>query len=290
MLSKQTIDSDQFDRQKRIAGWDQDAVSKLKILVVGAGALGNEVVKGLAQIGVGQITLVDYDKIVKANLNRCVFFCPMDAANGLYKARVIATRARSINKKIKITPVIKNVEQLSEDFYSQFDFAFSCLDNLGARLHLNSHCYGKVPLIDGGTTGFFGKVQVVLAPSACLECAMSQKDYQLLWRKYSCVGDPLDFVDPKTPALSTTNSIVAALQVNEMIKLVHCASSVSSKAIRPQPKVVGKESAGASNVEQARWLFDNTLVGKYLFYDGVRNTQTTYSVGRRETCPVHAQP
>ncbi len=287
MLEKPSIDADQFDRQKRIAGWDQDAISKLNVLVVGAGALGNEVVKGLAQIGVGRITLVDFDRIVKANLNRCVFFCPMDAANGLFKARVIATRARSINKKIRITPILKNVEELPENFYSQFDYVFSCLDNLGARLHLNSHCYGKVPLIDGGTTGFFGKVQVVIAPSACLECAMSEQDYQFLWRKYSCVGDPLDFIDPKTPALSTTNSIIAALQVNEMIKLVHCAASLERKGGKPQPKVVGEEQGGQSNVEQAKWLFGNTLVGKYLFYDGVRNTQAVFSVERRQGCPVH---
>ena len=76
-------------------------------LAFGAGALGNEVVKGLAQIGVGRITVVDFDRIVKANLNRCVFFCPMDAANGLYKARVIATRARSIKRKI-YSPSTKN--------------------------------------------------------------------------------------------------------------------------------------------------------------------------------------
>jgi molybdopterin-synthase adenylyltransferase len=281
------IDYDQFDRQKRIAGWDQDAISKLNILVVGAGALGNEVVKGLAQIGVCKITLVDYDQIVKANLNRCVFFCPMDAANGLFKARVIATRARAINKKLKVTAVLKKVEDLPEDFYSQFDYAFSCLDNLGARLHLNSHCYGVVPLIDGGTTGFFGKVQVVIAPSACLECSMSEQDYQFLWRKYSCVGDPLDFIDPKTPALSTTNSIVAALQVNELIKLVHCASGLSS-TVGHSPKIVGQKQDAASGIEQAKWLLDNTLAGKYLFYDGVRNTQAIFTVERREKCPVHA--
>jgi molybdopterin/thiamine biosynthesis adenylyltransferase len=287
MTPVHAIDADQFDRQKRISGWDQDAISRLNVLVVGAGALGNEVVKGLAQIGVCKITLVDFDRIVKANLNRCVFFCPMDAANGLYKARVIATRARSINKKLVITPVLKKVEDLPEEFYPQFDYVFSCLDNLGARLHLNSHCYGKVPLIDGGTTGFFGKVQVVIAPSACLECAMSEQDYQFLWRKYSCVGAPLDFIDPKTPALSTTNSVVAALQVNEMIKLVHCAASLEGDPGRRHPKVVGKERQEGSNLEQAKWLFGNTLVGKYLFYDGVRNAQAAFTVERRQGCPVH---
>jgi molybdopterin/thiamine biosynthesis adenylyltransferase len=265
-----SVDSDQFDRQKRIVGWDQEAVSKSRVLVVGAGALGNEVVKGLAQIGVERIALVDYDRIVKANLNRCVFFRPMDAAANLFKARVVSARVHSVNKRTKVSAVLKKVEELPEKFFDKFDCAFSCLDNLGARLHLNAQCYGKTPLIDGGTTGFFGKVQAVRAPSACLECAMSRQDYALLWMKYSCVGDPLDFVDPKMPALSTTNSVVAALQVNEFVKLAHSA-----------------EAAGADSSNPDSLISSNTLVGKYLFYDGLRNSQEIFSVGKREDCPVH---
>ena len=277
------IDADQFDRQKRIAGWNQEAVSKSRVLVVGAGALGNEVVKGLAQIGVERITLVDFDKVVKANLNRCVFFCPRDAANGEFKARVISKRIRSVNKKTQVRAVIKKAEELGEDFYSNFDVAFSCLDNIGARLHVNANCYGKAPLIDGGTTGFFGKVQVACSPSSCLECAMSRQDYQLLWRKYSCLGDPLDFMDPKTPALSTTNSIVAALQVNEFVKLVHSNGLIAKP--HKAPRLAGESSTEKTD---SSWLLGSTLVGKYLYYDGIRNTQMVFSVARRADCPVHA--
>lgn len=268
MPSEQSIDLDQFDRQKRIAGWDQAAVSKSRVLVVGAGALGNEVVKGLAQIGVESVTLVDYDTVVKANLNRCVFFRTADAEANRHKAQAIASRVRAVNENTRVSAVLKKVEELAEDFYGKFDCAFSCLDNLGARLHLNSHCYGKVPLVDGGTTGFFGKVQVVRSPSACLECAMSEQDYAFLWRKYSCKGDPLDFVDPKMPALSTTNSVVAALQVNEFVKLVHSSSA-----------------DGAS--ESSKLVASNLLVGKYLFYDGLRNASNVFEVPKRKDCPVH---
>jgi ubiquitin-activating enzyme E1 C len=147
---------------------------------------------------------------------------------------------------------------LDESFFDGFDCAFACLDNLNARLHLNAHAYGKIPVIDGGTTGFLGKVQVVFGQSSCIECSMSKKDYNLLWEKYSCVGEVLDFLDPKMPALSTTNSIVAAIQVNEFLKL-------RMESLKP-----GKN-----------------LVGKYLQYDGRLNRFEIFEIEKRKDCPVH---
>ncbi|HLC48644.1 MAG TPA: ThiF family adenylyltransferase [Candidatus Norongarragalinales archaeon] len=253
------IDDDPLDRQKRISSWDQGPITKSNVLLVGAGALGNEVAKSLCQLGVGKITLVDDDSIVRANLNRCIFFTEEDAAAGRFKAEVIAERARRQYPLTNISYAIRKVEELKEDFYLEFDVAFSCLDNLNARLHLNAQCYGKIPLIDGGTTGFLGKVQVVKSPSSCIECSMSKKDYDLLWQKYSCVGEVLDFIDPKMPALSTTNSIIAAIQVNEFIKLR--LDSLKS---------------------------ENNLIGKYLLYEGRRNTQLIFDVPKRGKCPVHS--
>ena len=251
------IDQDRFDRQKRVTGWDQEKIARSRCLVVGAGALGNEVVKNLAQFGVGELTIVDYDEIVAANLNRCVFFEKKDAEEKRLKAEVLAERVEKINPEIKIEIETKRIEYLPESFYGKFDCAFGCLDNLGARLHLNANCYGRMPLIDGGTTGFMGKVQVVNAPSSCLECGMSRQDYGLLWKKYSCVGDVLDFLDPKMPALPTTTGIVAAIQTNEFAKMAH-----------------GGELAKES------------LAGKYLFFNGLKNEATVFEVPKRKECPV----
>ncbi|MFH0972153.1 MAG: ThiF family adenylyltransferase [Candidatus Micrarchaeota archaeon] len=253
------IDEDRLDRQKRIGNWEQSPVSDAKVLVAGAGALGNEVVKSLLQLGAEHITLVDYDHVVKANLNRCVFFSEEDADRKRNKADVIAEKAEKMFPKAKIAPVLNRVENLEEKFFAQFDVAFSCLDNLNARLHLNAHIYGKAPLVDGGTTGFLGKVQVVKAPSSCIECAMSKSDYKILWQRYSCVGEVLDFLDPKMPALSTTNSIVAAIQVNEFLKLM--MPSLKS---------------------------ENNLIGRYLLYDGRRNSHRIFEVQKRKECAVHA--
>ncbi len=254
------IDEDKHDRQKRVTGWNQEKITTAKVCVVGAGALGNEVVKNLLQLGVGKITIIDYDTIVKANLNRCVLFTEADAEKGVLKAEALRTRAKEFNKNAIVTPVIENVEKLDDTFFADFDVVFGCLDNLGARLHTNANTYGKVPFIDGGTTGFFGKVQVVSSPSACIECPMSKQDYGILWRKYSCVGEMLDVLDPKMPALPTTTSIVSAVQVNEFLKIIH------------------------GNAFQSQ-----TLVGKYWAYNGLTGESKTYSLTKRSNCPVHIE-
>ncbi len=63
-----------YHRQSLIAWWDQDLVGNAKILVVGAGALGNEVLKSLALLGVGHVVVYDMDRIEESNLNRSVLF------------------------------------------------------------------------------------------------------------------------------------------------------------------------------------------------------------------------
>lgn len=259
-----SVDVDRFDRQRRVNGWNQEAVGKSKVLVVGAGALGNEVVKNLLQLGVERIALVDYDEVVEANLNRCVFFSPKDAKEKRKKAVVLSQKAREFFPLSRVEPILKRVEHLPEDFFGELDFAFGCLDNLGARLHLNSHTYGKTPLIDGGTAGFMGKVQVVRSPSSCLECSVTKRDYNLLWKRYSCVGDLLDFLNPKMPALSTTTSVVASIQVNEFLKELHKAGELNAEG----------------QVEEE-------LIGKYLFFNGLNNQSRVFVVPKRKGCPVH---
>jgi molybdopterin/thiamine biosynthesis adenylyltransferase len=263
------VDDDVFDRQKRVKGWNQEALERARVLVVGAGALGNEVVKLLLQLGVKKITLVDNDAVVRANLNRCVFFNRHDAERGALKVDALKREAKRLFHEADINALPKLVEQLPESFYDNFDYAFSCLDNLGARLHLNAFTYGKVPLIDGGTTGFLGKVQVVNAPSACLECGLAKRDYKLLWLKYSCTGDEIDWLNPKMPALPTTTSVIAAIQVEEFLKLLF---------FEAKDKGAPEEMLKASE----------SLVGRYLHYDALRRETRVFDVPKRATCPVHS--
>ncbi|OIO24719.1 hypothetical protein AUJ65_00865 [Candidatus Micrarchaeota archaeon CG1_02_51_15] len=251
-----SVDSDIFDRQKRLDGWNQEKVAAQKVMVVGAGALGNEAVKLLLQLGVRRISLVDFDVVSRANLNRCVFFSEEDAATEVLKAEAIAFKAVKQWPDAVVEPVIESVEKLSEETWGEFGFVFGCLDNLGARLHANAQSYGKTVFIDGGTSGFMGKVQVVRSPGPCFECGLSKKDYGLLWKKYNCVGDVVDWIDSKMPALATTTSLVAAVQVNEFVKIAH-------------------------------GLENESLAGKYFFFNGMTGQSSVYGVPLRKDCPIH---
>jgi molybdopterin/thiamine biosynthesis adenylyltransferase len=132
---------DRFDRSKRIPWFDLDRTSQANVLVVGAGALGNEVVKDLVLSGVGHITLVDMDRVVPSNLNRCVFFTREDAEDGNLKVEAVAKGALALDEDVEITTEAQRVEDLGEGIFDGIDVVLGCLDNLATRVHVNANTY-----------------------------------------------------------------------------------------------------------------------------------------------------
>ncbi len=216
------IDGDRYDRTRRIDWIDLTSIRDSRVLVVGAGALGNEVLKNLVLSGFSDITLFDMDHVVLSNLNRCVFFRERDADHRAMKAEVVAERSGELNPGACIEPRVERIEDMAEDRWEDYDLVFGCLDNITARLHVNSHAYhAGVPYVDGGTSGTNGKVQVVLPPSTpCLQCSMNRTHYRVIEKRFSCTGEDVSFFEPKMPAEVTTTSIIAALQVREGMKIV----------------------------------------------------------------------
>ena len=92
-----------------LSWFKKDKVKNARVLVAGAGALGNEVVKDLTLFGVGHIYVVDFDQIEISNLTRSVLFREEDAYNHSYKAEIVAKRAIEINPQIKVTPIVGNL-------------------------------------------------------------------------------------------------------------------------------------------------------------------------------------
>ncbi|MGB9635722.1 MAG: ThiF family adenylyltransferase [Thermoplasmata archaeon] len=251
-------DEDMFDREKRIPWIKFNQILKSKALIVGAGALGNEVGKNLVLSGFKNITIVDMDKIVKSNLSRCALFRIEDAEQGLLKAEVLARELKNLDKSIKVSWYSKPIQELPDDFLKQFDIIFGCLDNIMARLYINSHAYYYgIPLVDGGTLGTSGKVQVVIPPrTSCIECGMNKTHFKNLEQVFSCSGrEDVTIYSPKLPAEITTTAVIAALQVLCGIK------------------IISKEYAA--------------LPQNLIYYDGYRNVFEVLEVPLNANCPNH---
>jgi len=216
-------DSDRYSRLRLIPWWRQERLAAARVLVVGAGALGNEVLKNLALLGLGTVYVIDLDEVESSNLSRSVLFRTEDEGRG--KAEVAAERARQINPDVRIIPVRGDViTDLGLGLFADVDVVIGCLDNREARLWVNRQCW-KVgtPWVDSGIQEIQGVVKVFVPPhSACYECAMTERDYQLLNLRYSC---PLlrrdQILEGKVPTAPTIASMMAALEVQEALKLLH---------------------------------------------------------------------
>ncbi len=226
-------DEDRYARFRLIAWWDQDKLAAARILVVGAGALGNEVLKNLALLGVGTVHIVDFDEIEESNLTRSVLFRSRD--RGRPKAEAAAEAVADINPGVKVQALPANIiTDVGLGLFRDADVVIGCLDNREARLWVNRQCWKvNTPWIDAGIQEINGVVKVFAPPDgACYECAMTENDYRLINLRYSC---PLlrqeDIQAGKVPTAPTISSMIAALQTQEALKLLHGMPVASGQAM-----------------------------------------------------------
>lgn len=216
MVTVGFADADRFDRMKRTEWVDMDAIHNSRCLVVGAGALGNEVIKNLVLAGFRRITVVDMDDIVLSNLSRCIFFRESDVRS-VKKSEVVAKRASQLDPGVKIMPVVGRIQDF-EDW--DYDIVLGCLDNIQARIHTNAHSYYHgIPYVDGATDGFRGKVQVVLPNGPCMQCTMNRSHVREIEKRFSCTGGGALFI-PRMAADITTTAVIAGIEVREVLKIV----------------------------------------------------------------------
>lgn len=226
-------DDDRYSRFRLIAWWDQDKLAAAKVLVVGAGALGNEVLKNLALLGVGHVYIVDFDEIEVSNLTRSVLFRHRDC--GRPKAEAAADTLRDINPEMFVKPMLSNIiTDVGLGMFRDVDVVIGCLDNREARLWVNRSCWKvNTPWIDGGIQEINGVVKVFVPPDgSCYECAMTENDYRLINIRYSC---PLlrqeDILAGKVPTAPTISSMIGGLQTQEALKLIHGMPVASGQAL-----------------------------------------------------------
>jgi adenylyltransferase/sulfurtransferase len=210
-----------YDRQERVTWWDQELLRQARILVVGAGALGNEVVKNLALMGVGDVVVVDIDVVEMSNLARCALFRAED--EGLPKATVVAARAGELNPDITITGIVGDIRSFGTGTIERCDVLVGALDNREARLYCNRlAARTRRHWVDGAIEALTGVARVFNPPTCCYECTLSEADWKDLARRQSCrlLTRP-QLESGRVPTTASTSSIVAGIEVQEVIKLLH---------------------------------------------------------------------
>lgn len=242
-----------------------EKVKDAKILVAGAGALGNEVLKNLALFGVGNIFIVDFDTIEYSNLTRSVLFRESDADKGLYKAEIAAQKIKEINPNINVHYICGRLNtNVGLGLYRRMDVVIGCLDSRIARLQLNRLCMrAGVPWIDGGIDNLMGNVKVFKYGVSCYECGLTDAAKADIFHRLSCAGVARRNENagriPTTPVVA---SIIGAVEVQEAMKIIH-----------------------KDEIEEGQF---NSLMGKWFHYDGkFLNTNVYESAVFNDDCPSH---
>ena len=248
-----------------LSWFKKDKVKNARVLVAGAGALGNEVVKNLALFGVGHIYVCDFDQIEISNLTRSVLFREEDAYNHAYKAEIVAKRAKEINPQIEVTPIVGNLfSEVGFGLYKAVDVIIGCLDSRIARYQLNrlSLRAGKT-WIDGSIENLTGVVKVYTPGVSCYECGLSREEFNNIMLRTGCA----DVVRTQTSAgrVATTPisaSIIGAMQVQEAMKIIH--------------------------TEEGQPVPFKTLSGKMWRFEGMTNVVNVYKYSSwKNNCPAH---
>uniref|UniRef100_A0AAR2J4U3 E1 ubiquitin-activating enzyme n=1 Tax=Pygocentrus nattereri TaxID=42514 RepID=A0AAR2J4U3_PYGNA len=184
----------------------QELLAKQRYFLVGAGAIGCELLKNFAMMGLasgeGEVIVTDMDTIEKSNLNRQFLFRPWDVTK--MKSETAAAAVKQMNPSVRITGhqnrVGPDTEKIyDDDFFESLDGVANALDNVDARMYMDRRCvYYRKPLLESGTLGTKGNVQVVIP---------------FLTESYSSSQDPPEKSIPICTLKNFPNAIEHTLQV-----------------------------------------------------------------------------
>jgi len=252
-------DVDFFARQKLLSWWSQEKISSARVLIAGAGAVGNETIKNLVLLGFSNLLICDFDLIEDSNLSRTVLFGPNDI--GKPKAQAAAERARAM----ALTPS-PQIDWLHGDMtsmlglgvFADVDIVLGCLDNVEARRFINLCCKRVgTPWIDAGINGLSGHVSV-FAPdpdAVCYECILSAHQIAMARARYACgTVKRRHHAEGSVPTVQVASSIVAGIMAQECLKVL-CDT-------RP-------------------------VFGKRIWYDGANADYDVNTLTPRTDCPAH---
>ena len=207
-------DLERYSRQiilKKVGILGQSKIKNSKVLVVGCGGLGSPVIDLLSRAGVGEIGMMDHDKVSISNIHRQVMFTSDDV--GKYKVSILKKKISKINKNVKVKIYRNKAEDKNlGKILKLYDVIVDGTDNFKAKFLLNKFSLKyKKKLIIGAISKFEGHIFTFdfnLKKSPCLKCF-----YQ---------GEPSEGVlDCETDGiLGSTAVVTGSLQANEVLKAI----------------------------------------------------------------------
>lgn len=202
----------------------QEQVAQARIMVVGCGALGNEVLKHLALLGARHLVIVDFDSVERDNLSRSVLFTREDAEAGRRKVDAAADRLKQMNPDMEICTIFGDIAyDVGLGLIRKMDVLISCVDNRWARYCINRLCMRVgIPWVDGGIDDLEGTARVFKPGENCYACNLGPEGLKDMARRMSCAGAIRRNIEAgKAPTTSIVASVIGAIEVQEAMKLIH---------------------------------------------------------------------
>jgi len=206
---------------RHLIAWGDEGQRRIRsatVLLAGAGAIGNEVAKNLAMLGVGRLFIVDRDVVELSNVSRMIFFEASDL--GKNKAEVLAEKVHKKYPFVETSAYRGDLERLPLKLFLDSEVIVSGLDNLVSRIYLSqiSRKY-SIPLIDGGIMGLSARVQsYVSSEAACPICIFPPSEYSNIVGLRNPCDAPLE--QQTVPSFSTSISLVSSVIAHEVIKII----------------------------------------------------------------------
>lgn len=198
-------------------------------MVIGCGALGNEVLKNLVLMGIGHLVVVDFDVVEESNLTRSILFRKGDV--GERKVDVVSRTLLQLNPNLDITSIHGDVAyDVGLGVFARMDIIFGCVDSRWARYCIQRSCLrtGKT-WIDGGILSTEGTVRTFRPNCNCYACSLGPEGLRDLHHRMPCSGvirrQEQAGHAPTTPVSA---SVIGAVMVMEGIKSITSTADADS--------------------------------------------------------------
>jgi molybdopterin/thiamine biosynthesis adenylyltransferase len=207
-----------------LAGYDPGLLGNARVLVVGVGALGQNVLQNLALVGVGRLLVIDFDKFVTHNATRSPLYpAPVTARElGLGKALVVAHGAARIStvKNAEINYADSLIQVLGDGAINWADVVVASVDSINARAWLAERCRLLAkPMVEGGFSGTKFNISSFSAAdgTACFRCGHPDKDSSISCTRYALQAE----ADGIVPAIQTAAAVVGGYQAEQVLQVLH---------------------------------------------------------------------